>query len=81
MACGVPVVCSDASSLPEVTADAALLVEPHDEAGLTAAMHRALDDESLRREMIARGLERAAYFTWQRAARQLLAAFEAVAGS
>jgi glycosyltransferase involved in cell wall biosynthesis len=81
MACAVPVVCSNASSLPEVTADAALLVEPRDEAALTAAMRRALHDESLRREMIARGLERAAYFTWQRAARQLLAAFEAVAGT
>jgi glycosyltransferase involved in cell wall biosynthesis len=78
MACGVPVVCSRASSLPEVAGDAALLVDPHDEEGLREAMGRALEDEALRREMTARGLARAAHFTWERAARQLLAAFAEV---
>jgi len=78
MACGVPVVCSNSSSLPEVAGEAALLVDPHDEEGLAEAMRRALEDEGARRRMIARGLERAAGFTWERAARQLLAAFEAV---
>jgi glycosyltransferase involved in cell wall biosynthesis len=81
MACGVPVVCSNASSLPEVAGDAALLVDPHDEAGLAQAMQRALEDEPLRREMVARGLEQAAQFTWERAARQLLATFIAVTSS
>ncbi len=77
MACGVPVVCSCASSLPEVAGDAALLVDPQDEEGLRGAMGRALEDDSLRREMTARGLARAAAFTWERAARQLFAAFAA----
>jgi glycosyltransferase involved in cell wall biosynthesis len=80
MACGVPVVCSDASSLPEVAGEAALLVDPHDEEGLAERMERALADERLREEMIVRGLEQAARFTWERAARQLLAALDAVAG-
>ncbi len=78
MACGVPVVCSCASSLPEVAGDAALLVDPHDEEGLREAMERALEDEGLRREMTARGRARAAAFTWERAARGLMAAFAEV---
>jgi len=75
MACGVPVVCSDASSLPEVAGDAALLVNPLDTGALAEAMARALEDADLRQEMIARGLARAARFTWERAARQLLGTF------
>jgi len=72
MACGVPVVCSNASSLPEVAGDAALLVDPYDEEGLTAAMEQVLEDPALRDEMAAKGLQQAARFTWDRAARQLL---------
>jgi len=75
MACGVPVVCSDASSLPEVAGDAALLVNPLDTGALSEAMARALEDADLRQEMIARGLARATRFTWERAARQLLGTF------
>ena len=78
MACGVPVVCSDASSLPEVAGDAALPVDPLDTGGLAEAMARALEDAELRREMTAKGITRAARFTWEQAARQLLAAFDAV---
>jgi glycosyltransferase involved in cell wall biosynthesis len=78
MACGVPVVCSNASSLPEVAGDAALLVDPRDEQGLATAMERALTDETLRAGMRTKGLRQAARFTWDRAARQLLSVFEAV---
>jgi glycosyltransferase involved in cell wall biosynthesis len=76
MACGVPVVCSNASSLPEVAGDAALLVDPVDTAGLAGAMERVLEDGGLREEMIARGLVQAARFTWDGAARQLLTVFD-----
>jgi len=72
MACGIPVVCSNASSLPEVAGDAALLVDPLDTDGLAAAIARALADGNLRQGMIARGLAQAAHFTWEQAARQLL---------
>ncbi|GAG07760.1 unnamed protein product, partial [marine sediment metagenome] len=75
MACGVPVVCSNASALPEVAGDAALLVDPLDTGGLAKAMARVLEDTDLRREMIARGLAQAARFTWEQAARQLLDVF------
>jgi alpha-1,3-rhamnosyl/mannosyltransferase len=79
MACGVPVVCSNVSSLPEVAGEAALLTDPHDEEALAEAMQRVLEDEELQQQMVTRGLERATAFTWERAAQQLLAAFEAVA--
>jgi alpha-1,3-rhamnosyl/mannosyltransferase len=76
MACGVPVVCSNGSSLPEVAGDAALLVDPLDADGLAEAMARVLEDADLRWEMVARGEEQAARFTWERAAGQLVGVFE-----
>ncbi len=78
MACGAPVVCSNGSSLPEVAGDAALLVDPHDTDALAQAMARALEDADLRQKMIACGFAQAARFTWEQAACQLLAAFDAV---
>ena len=72
MACGVPVVCSNTSSLPEVAGDAAVLVNPLDVDELSFAMDRVLQDKVLRDRMIDRGLAQAARFTWQRSARQLL---------
>jgi alpha-1,3-rhamnosyl/mannosyltransferase len=80
MACGVPVVCSNTSSLPEVAGDAALLVDPTDIRALAAAMERALTDEHLRAEMRARGLERARRFTWEEAARRTLDVYRRVLG-
>jgi glycosyltransferase involved in cell wall biosynthesis len=76
MACGVPVVCANGSSLPEVAGDAALLVDPFDVDGLAEAMARVLKDPGLRRQMVARGAAQAARFTWARAARQLVGVFE-----
>jgi glycosyltransferase involved in cell wall biosynthesis len=75
MACGTPVVVSKVSSLPEVVGDAGMLVEPEDVEGLTVAMWRVLTDEKLRREMRAKGLKRAATFSWERAARETLAVY------
>jgi glycosyltransferase involved in cell wall biosynthesis len=72
---GVPVACSDASSLPEVAGDAALLFDPHDEAAIAGALRRLLDDEALREQLRARGLARASEFTWQRTARLTLESY------
>lgn len=72
MACGVPVICSNTSSLPEVAGNAALLFDPLDVEELSAAMARGLEDEALRQRMTERGLAQAARFTWQRSAQQLL---------
>jgi glycosyltransferase involved in cell wall biosynthesis len=78
MSCGVPVVCSQTSSLPEVAGDAALLVEPLDLAMLEEGLTRALEDEDLRREMVERGLNHAARFDWARSAAQLLDLMESL---
>jgi glycosyltransferase involved in cell wall biosynthesis len=79
MACGIPVVCSDTSSLPEVAGDAALLVPPTDVSALAAAMSRALTDAELRSTLVRRGMEQAAQFTWQRCAEKVLQALEEAA--
>lgn len=72
MACGIPVVTSNVSSLPEVVGDAALQVDPYDVDALAAALEQAVNDEIWRQHAIAQGLARARAFTWQRAAEQLL---------
>ena len=72
MACGTPVVASDASSLPEVVGEAGIMVEPRDVRGLAEAMERVLIDKHLRAELRAKGLERAKQFTWERAAQETL---------
>ena len=78
MACGAPVVASDASSLPEVLGDAALLVPPDDVAGWAAALWRVLADAQLRDELRRRGLERAALFSYERTARETVAVYATV---
>lgn len=70
MACGVPVITSNTSSLPEVAGDAALLVDPESVQALVATMRRVLDDTALQAEMRVRGLKRAQRFTWEETARR-----------
>jgi glycosyltransferase involved in cell wall biosynthesis len=70
MACGTPVIVSNAASLPEVGGDAVLTVDPDDIDGLAAAMHRMLTDPALAAGLRARGLARAATFSWERTARE-----------
>ncbi|MCW5853059.1 MAG: glycosyltransferase family 4 protein [Anaerolineae bacterium] len=78
MACGTPVVVSTASSLPEVVGDAGLLVPSHDSAALAHALNRLLTEADLRAEMRARGLDRAAQFTWLRTAQMTADVYERV---
>jgi glycosyltransferase involved in cell wall biosynthesis len=75
MARGVPVACSYASSLPEVAGEAALLFDPHDEDEIARALMRIIDEEELRRGLIALGRERARRFTWARTARLTLESY------
>jgi glycosyltransferase involved in cell wall biosynthesis len=65
MACGVPVITSNTSSMPEVAGDAALLTDPYQPAGITAAMIRLTTDEKLRAALIQKGFEQAAKFSWK----------------
>ncbi len=71
MACGVPVLLANNSSLPEVAGDAALLLSPHDEAAWSQAIHRLLLDSGRRAQMVAAGFQQARQFTWRKAGRQL----------
>ena len=75
MARGVPVACSNASSLPEVAGDAALMFDPHSPAQIAAALGRLLSDAALRDDLRERGLSRAGEFTWQRTARLTLESY------
>jgi glycosyltransferase involved in cell wall biosynthesis len=81
MAAGTPVVCSNASALPEVAGDAALLFDPYDVEAMRETTRKVLEDEALRAELVERGLERAKAFSWERCARQTLSVLEKVAGS
>jgi len=72
MACGVPVIASNTSSVPEVVGDAALLVPPTEPEAFAEAILRVRRDDNLRRTMIEKGLRQAARFNWARAAGQLL---------
>jgi glycosyltransferase involved in cell wall biosynthesis len=78
MACGVPVACSNVSSLPEVAGDAALLFDPLATEMMATTMERALKSEKLRRQMVQRGVERVGVFAWARCAEQVLAVLERV---
>ncbi|MDA8220007.1 MAG: glycosyltransferase family 1 protein [Dehalococcoidales bacterium] len=81
MACRVPVIAANASSLPEVVGDAGLLVDPLDVDELAEAIGRLLGDERLREDLAERGYARARTFSWERAARDTLAVLTAAVGS
>ncbi|MEK9172356.1 MAG: glycosyltransferase family 1 protein [Nitrospirota bacterium] len=76
MACGAPVVCSNASSLPETVGDAALLVDPRNPAGWAQAMTRVADDAALREDLCRRGALRVKAFSWEQSARDLLKVYQ-----
>jgi glycosyltransferase involved in cell wall biosynthesis len=75
-ACGVPVITSNTSSLPEVAGDAALLVDPYDVDAIADAMYRLVTDEALRAELTRRGAENVKRFSWEKCARETLAVLE-----
>lgn len=81
MACGTPVACSDASSLPEVGGQAARYFDPTDVAAMADQILAIWRDESLRETMRQQGLARAAQFSWKRAADETLAVYTRVTGS
>jgi glycosyltransferase involved in cell wall biosynthesis len=78
MACGTPVVCSDAASLPEVVGQAGLLVRPGDPKHLSAAIGRLIEDPALRQDLRLRGLERARSFCWDESARQVSGIYQSL---
>jgi len=76
MACGVPVIVSHSSSLPELVADAGILIDPYRPQEIFDAFEALLKDTELAALLRARGLERATQFSWARTARETLELFE-----
>ena len=81
MACGAPVITSDRGSMRETAGDAALLADPDDPDDMAVCMERIVSDDELRASLRARGLERAAMFSWRATAEQTLAAIKGEGGA
>jgi len=81
MACGVPVVSSNAASLPEVGGEAALYADARNAQAFGEAMYRAFTDNTLREEMVRRGCENLLRFTWSRTAKSCTEIYEQVLAS
>jgi len=80
MTCGTPVICSSASSLPEVVGEAAMLFDPYDVSALAQALRDLLCDEAKRQELVLAGLVRATQFSWEKAARETVAVYQEAVG-
>jgi glycosyltransferase involved in cell wall biosynthesis len=80
MACGVPVVCSPETSLPEVAGEAALYADPRNPQEFAKALERVFRDEELRAQMIERGHSNRRRFSWEAAATRVLTTYHLAAG-
>lgn len=78
MACGTPVICSNAASLPEVVGDAAMQVSPDSPAELASAIYDVLSNPQLQERMRRKGLERAKEFSWNNTAGKTLQVYAEV---
>lgn len=78
MACGVPVVAANNSSIPEIAGDAALLFDAEDVEDISNAINRILTDDLLRSALSKKGLKRAAFFSWEKCAREAIDVYKAV---
>jgi len=78
MSSGVPVVCSNSSSLPEVVGDVALMTAPDDVAGFTDLLRRGLEDDNWRSQASALGIDRAALFSWAGCAQATVQVYRSV---
>jgi glycosyltransferase involved in cell wall biosynthesis len=76
MACGTPVITSNCSSLPEVTADAAILIHPMDVNAITLAIRRVLEEPDLAISLRQKGIARARHYSWESTARKTIAIYE-----
>jgi glycosyltransferase involved in cell wall biosynthesis len=81
MQCGVPVITSNTSSLPEVVGDAGIMVDPKDGDALCQAMLKLVSNGDLRQTMSQKSLEQAKKFSWEQCASQTLAAYETAVNS
>ena len=78
LACGVPVVGSNASSVPEIVGDAGILVDPKDARAMAGALIAVCTDDALHDELSERALKQAEKFSWEKCARETVEAYEHV---
>ena len=78
MSCGVPVITSNTSSMPEVSGGAAYLVDPFVFNEITTGMVELIDNSTLRAELISKGLKRAKKFSWEAMAREVLELYKSI---
>jgi len=78
MRCGVPVITSNTSSMPEVSGNAALIIDPYKPQEITAAMLELLGNKQLSNELIEKGYEQAAKFSWKAMAENVLDLYKEV---
>ena len=81
MACGIPVVCANNSSLPEVAGEAAIQITATDTIALAAALQQLAVDSPFRAKAVARGFDQAQKFSWPAAAQRLLTVYQRVSNS
>ncbi len=78
MACGVPVITSNTSSMPEIAGDAAFIIDPFKPEEITAAMIKLTSEDELRKVLIAKGIPQAAKFSWHSMAENVLAIYKEI---
>ncbi|MGQ9608534.1 MAG: glycosyltransferase family 4 protein [bacterium] len=75
MSCGIPVISSNTSSLPEVVGDAALMVDPYDIEDIANAMYQLITDQDKWQELSRKGVERSRHFSWIKTASKTLSVY------
>ncbi|MFZ5639499.1 MAG: glycosyltransferase family 4 protein [Bacillota bacterium] len=78
MACGVPVVASNVSSIPEVVGEAAIMADPYDIEDLSQAMEKGLTDEPVRAALVEKGYRQVTKFSWRQTAGRVLRLYDEV---
>ncbi|MBU1992373.1 MAG: glycosyltransferase family 1 protein [Patescibacteria group bacterium] len=79
MQCGTPVVCSNASCMPEVCGDAVLFFNPNDLSDIAEKVHTLYKDKNLQKKLIKKGLEHVQKFSWEKMAKETLKLYNSVA--
>ena len=80
MQCGVPVITSNTSSLPEVVGDAGIMLDPKDADGLSQSMFELYNKPSLRESMSCNSLEQAKKFSWEKCTQQTIQSYKTALG-
>ena len=79
MACGLPVVTSNLTSLPEIGGEAAIYVNPHDAGDIGEKLYQTITDLRLRHDLLTKGFKRVKLFSWKKHARELEAVYSSLA--